>query len=135
MRNSYLDKEGYKRGILFLKNNLKVVPKLELMKVYRLITPYYQTENRMFNIVGGLSWAFLFPLVLVGVILTFKKQEFVPLHSALILILLTTLFFYGDHRFRESISPILILYAAYSLNHAIDKISFCPKQIATSGAS
>ncbi len=107
-----LDKLLFNRGISVIKNNLSKMPMLEIMKLYRMLTPFYHTPNKLFNLVGGIGWVLLFPLVLIGVGSTLKERLFVPLHATLLLILFITLVFYGDHRFTASISPFLVIYAS-----------------------
>jgi 4-amino-4-deoxy-L-arabinose transferase-like glycosyltransferase len=113
------DMAAYRYGIQFIKSHLKDMPKLELMKIYRLLTPFYNTPNRLFNLVGGLSWAFLSIFVFWGIINTFINMKFNPLHSAMLLILFSTLVFYGDHRFREAISPFLAVYASLGITQLV----------------
>jgi hypothetical protein len=106
------DEAGYRYGINFIKHHLKDMPKLELMKLYRLFTPFYNTANKSFNLIGGLSWAICSIFVFWGLAITFRNTKFNALHAAFLLMIFIALIFYGDHRFRESISPFLVVYAA-----------------------
>lgn len=105
------DKVAYSYGFKFIKNHAKDMPKLELMKLYRLITPFYGTPNVVFNIVGGGSWGILLPFVSIGLWMTLKNRAFLSLHAAVLLTVFITLVFYGDHRFRAAISPFIMVYA------------------------
>ncbi len=109
------DREAYRAGFDFLKEHLSDIPRLELMKLYRAITPFYNTPNKMFNLIGGVSWLILMPFAFLGIIITLKNRSFVPLLAAVALTLAVVLFFYGDHRFREAIAPVLVLYGSAGL--------------------
>ncbi len=123
MPNNYeLDKAAYRYGIDFVKNHIKDMPKLELMKLYRLITPIYNTPNKMFNLIGGLGWGLIFPFVILGILISWKNRIFLSLHSAVLLTLFIALVFYGSHRFRESISPMLMIYTSVGLSYLQSKI-------------
>ncbi len=106
------EKAAYGYGFDFIKRHLKDMPKLEAMKVYRLITPFYGTPNKTFNIVGGISWGVLSIFVAIGIITTFNEKNFTSLLAAVLLILFITLVFYGSDRFREAISPFLVIFAS-----------------------
>jgi 4-amino-4-deoxy-L-arabinose transferase-like glycosyltransferase len=109
------DKKAYQIGIDFLKNHVRDIPKLEFMKFYRAITPFYETPNKTFNLIGGGSWLVLMPFALLGIALTLKNRSFIPLHAAVALTLFGVLVFYGSHRFRESIAPLLVLYGTIGI--------------------
>lgn len=118
---SYLhDKKAYQLGFVFLKKHFKDIPKLELMKLYRTITPFYKTPNRIFNLIGGASWFVLMPFSFLGIALTLKNRLFIPMHAAVALTLLGVLLFYGGHRFREAIAPLLVLYGTIGFNYFRD---------------
>jgi hypothetical protein len=117
-RNPYeQDRTAYGYGIKFIKSHLKDMPRLEMMKVYRLFTPFYNTPNKIFNIIGGLSWALLSIFVLWGFIVTFGNTRLNSLYSTVLLTLFIALVFCGDHRFREAIAPFLAVYAAVGWFH------------------
>lgn len=105
------EKAAYRYGLNFIKRHLKDMPKFEAMKVYRLITPLYGTPNKTFNIVGGISWGVLSIFVAIGIIATLNKKKFTSLLAAVLLILFVTLVYHGSHRFREAISPFLVIFA------------------------
>jgi len=109
------DKMGYQRGFEFVKTHLKDMPKLELMKLYRLITPFYETPNRLFNLIGGLSWAILLPFCIIGIIIVLRNKLFLSLHAVLVLIIFIALAYYGSHRFLASIAPFLMIYSSIGL--------------------
>lgn len=109
------DKAAYTFGFNFVKRHLKDMPKLEAMKFYRLVTPFYETSNKLFNIIGGGSWGVLLFFVIFGIINSFKNIKFISLHSVVMLTLFIALLFYGDHRFREAIAPMLIIYGSAGL--------------------
>jgi hypothetical protein len=105
------EKAAYRYGFNFIKRHLKDLPRLEAMKVYRLITPLYGTSNKTFNIVGGISWGVLSIFVAIGLIAALNEKKFTSLLAAVLLILFITLVFHGSHRFREAISPFLVIFA------------------------
>jgi hypothetical protein len=106
------EKAAYRYGFNFIKRHLKDMPRLEAMKVYRFITPLYETPNKTFNVVGGISWGVLSIFVAIGITATLNEKKFASLLAAVLLILFITLVFYGSHRFRETISPFLAIFAS-----------------------
>jgi 4-amino-4-deoxy-L-arabinose transferase-like glycosyltransferase len=112
LNNYDKDKEAYKYGFEFIKRHLKDMPMLEMMKLYRIITPFFESGNKMFNIVGGVSWAILFIFVFIGIITTLNNKKLIPLHATLLLLLFITLVFFGFIRYRDAFSPFLVIYAS-----------------------
>lgn len=118
----YREKTAFRLALQSIKKHLRDLPMLEIMKVYCLLTPFYNTPNKLFNLIGGGSWALLFPFCILGIAMTFKKKQFIPLLSTVILILFVTLVWGGNHRFRESIGPFLVIYGCVGFLDILNRL-------------
>jgi len=114
------DKMAYRIGFNTIKRHIRDLPKVEAMKLYRAFTFIYNTENKMFNAVGGASWALLLPFFIAGLLSSLGDKLFMPLHAALGLVVIVTLIWFGDFRYRESIAPVLVIYGCRGLSSAVD---------------
>jgi 4-amino-4-deoxy-L-arabinose transferase-like glycosyltransferase len=110
----------WKYGFEFVRDNWAMMPVLVGAKIVRLVSPFEPTPNRVVFWLFGLSWLLTAPWVAAGVWLLFRRHRPVPLFllAPVVAALLTTVVFYGSIRFRDSMIPILIVFAAYGLTEA-----------------
>lgn len=90
------------------------MPALIAAKLWRLVTPIKDTDNRMVQLAFASGWIVVGPLMLVGLVVTLKRK---PATAWLLLlpILATiagTVIFYGSDRFRDSVAPVFVVFAA-----------------------
>jgi hypothetical protein len=97
-----------------------MIPVLEGAKIYRLLSPFEPTPNRAVFWSFALSWLFTLPWMAAGVWLLVRhpRPAATVLLAPVVASLLTTVVFYGSIRFRDSIIPILIVFAAHGLTEA-----------------
>ena len=123
------DRREWEQGVAFLKGNPRKIPGLLAGKLYRLMTPFPQSANRVFVLIAALSQVVMLVLCGIGLIgfrLTtsdLPTSDFrhptsalhLPLLGQLLTLLATVLIFYGSERFRVPYEPILAVYAGLGL--------------------
>jgi hypothetical protein len=87
------------------------------MKMWRLISPFEETENRVVWWTFAVAWLFTAPWVVAGTILALNDDRLLGavLLVPLLATLATTMVFYGSIRFRDSVIPLLVVLAARAL--------------------
>jgi len=113
------EEQAWQYGVDFVARNAGRMPGLVAMKVWRLVSPFEATENRVVWWTFAVAWLFTVPWAVAGIVLALKDDRdriaggvlLVPLAATL----MTTLVFYGSIRFRDSIIPLLVVLAARAL--------------------
>jgi hypothetical protein len=120
LRGGELERESaaWRYGLEFVKNHVADVPRLCMMKIYRLITPFEETTNRAVYWAFALGWIVAAPLVVVGSVIAWRRS---PLPGVILLIPLAaviavTLVFYGLIRYRDAYAPTFLILAAVAMN-------------------
>ena len=110
----------WKYGFAFVGENWTMMPILIGAKIVRLLSPFEPTPNRVVFWCFALSWLFTLPWVVAGIWLLFRRHPPAAcfLLAPVIASVLTTLVFYGSIRFRDSMIPVLIVFAAHGLTEA-----------------
>jgi 4-amino-4-deoxy-L-arabinose transferase-like glycosyltransferase len=108
---------AWKYGMAFVTEHWSDMPGLVLMKLWRLVSPFEATPNRLVFWSFAIAWILTAPWVAVGIVLSLRSQ---PIAASVLLLsvlptVVTTMVFYGSSRFRDSIVSILIVFAAYGL--------------------
>lgn len=116
------EQAAYRNAISAIKRHLGEFPKLEIMKLYRLVTPFYETGNKLFDLVGGLSWAILFPFSVFGMVRTARDRRYLSVHTLVLMAIIAALIWFGSYRYREAIGPFLVLYGAVGFYFFLDKL-------------
>jgi 4-amino-4-deoxy-L-arabinose transferase-like glycosyltransferase len=100
-----------------LRRHPDQIPTLQLAKLYRLLTPFEPTTNRVVQWCFALAWILTAPFVIVGLWELWRRDAvlfaFVVCHFAGLL--LATELFYGAARFRHAVEPLLMACAAVGL--------------------
>jgi hypothetical protein len=117
---------AWKYGLEFIGRNPKRIPGLVAMKLWRLSSAFEDTPNRPVFWAFAAGWLLTAPWVIAGIILTFRTDKVVA--AALLTPVLATvtaaMVFYGSVRFRDSVAPILIVFAARGLVPLVSRL--CP---------
>ncbi|MCE9591356.1 MAG: glycosyltransferase family 39 protein [Planctomycetes bacterium] len=101
-------------GVQQVRENMTLMPGLELAKLWRLVSPFTNTPNRGVYWAFALSWALAAPFCVIGIVSLWRRHRavavvlLVPLAGTV----LTALIFYGSVRFRDSLTPVLMIFAA-----------------------
>lgn len=86
--------------------------RLEVMKVYRFVTPILESPNKAYRVLVGGGWAVLAPLLLVGIWRFGGTRTAYGLNAVLLGMLAIALLFFGEARYRAAIAPVLAVYGA-----------------------
>jgi 4-amino-4-deoxy-L-arabinose transferase-like glycosyltransferase len=116
------EQKAYSVALDAIRRHINELPKLEAMKLYRLVSPFYDTPNRIFNIVGGSSWAILFPFSVVGILSAARDRRYIPMHTLVLMTIIVSLVWFGSYRYREAIGPFLVLYGVVGFYFLADKL-------------
>ncbi len=109
--------QAWRYGLDFIARNPGRLPGLVVMRLWRLISPFEGTENRVVWWVFGVTWLFTAPWAVAGLFLALKDGRtivavlLVPLMATLV----TTIVFYGSIRFRDSVIPLLVVLAGHAM--------------------
>ena len=100
---------SWRYGRAFIRENLKQMPYLVLMKLYRLVSPFSATENRAVYWVFAISWCLIAPVAGVGFYRwwSFDHRTAAAAIVPLVGTVLTVVIFYGSVRFRDSVMPVI----------------------------
>jgi hypothetical protein len=108
---------AWRYGFHFVRTHLDQMPRLIVARLRRLVSPFQATANRTVYYSFGLSWLLTAPFVAYGMFLVFRSR---PLAAAVLLTpvlatIATTIVFYGSIRFRDSVAPLFLVFAAAGL--------------------
>ncbi len=106
----------WRHGIAYVKAHPGTAIQLLGWKVWRLVSPFKRTPNQAVYWTFALAWLLLAPLTALGIWRLFRESAAAAwiIVLPLCVTLATALVFYGSVRFRDSVSSILILPAAYA---------------------
>lgn len=120
------DKMEWKIGKEYVRNNLSKMPLLEAGKFWQLLRLFPKSNNRIYVLVAGLGWMFLFPLMVVGMWYVWRdkvnRYMFITVNTQILTLLVTVAIFYGSERFRMPYEPLLAIYAAVAVVKIKEKI-------------
>lgn len=101
----------------FLRENFKSLPYLETMKMYRLMSPFEETDNKVVYWVFSAAWLIAAVFMILGLWFAARINgvAFYVLVCPLIAMVGTALIYYGAGRFRDSVAPLYLLFSALGL--------------------
>lgn len=107
-------------GKAFLRAHPEAIPRLAWYKFYALWTPVSTTPNALFNLALGLSYGAALPFMIAGVVLFARRRGWLDpsllvLAAPVVATTAGTIAFYGSARFRSTIEPVLLVFAAFAL--------------------
>src|SRR5262249_10951809 len=106
-------------GTQFLRTHVSDAPRLLWYKLRAFWTPVSSTPNAQFNLIMELSYGPILPLMLIGFWLFLRRHaaaQITLLTAPIIGTLLSALVFYGSARFRSTIEPVLLIFAALAIS-------------------
>lgn len=114
------DRQAWNYGVAAVQHNLRHVPRLEILKLRRLLSPFFETSNRAALWALAIGWLITAPFVLLGVwrIVARSRADWLLWTPVLLPILSTVVMceiFYGGARFRDAVSPLFVVVAAYGI--------------------
>ena len=127
-----LEAAAWRYGLEFIANHPGQMPKLLMMKVWRMFSPFIDTPNRVAFWAFALGWMMTLPFVFYGMFLTYQyhREDFLVTALPIAATLVTTIIFYGSTRFRDFMAPIFVVYASI----VIERLLYSLRQIPNSGA-
>ncbi len=107
----------WRYGFQFLEENPGQILPLVASKFMRLAAPFTRTENQLASWIFAIAWIITGPLMLLGMWWLRRKDPaaFFLLALPMAGLLATVFIFYGSIRFRNSISTLLVIPAAYAV--------------------
>ena len=107
-------------GKQFIALNPQAVPRLLWYKLRAFWWPIPTTPNQKFNMIISLSYGALLPLIVAGFWLLLKQRPHSTTQLAILTLpiqatVLATVVFYGSARFRCTIEPFLLVFAAVAI--------------------
>ncbi len=114
-------------GKQFVRVHLADLPRLTWYKFREFWTPVGKTPNHAFNLIVGLSYGAAIPFMLGGLWLAIRTpgrdtQAIIIVLTAIAGTLLSGLVFYGSARFRSTIEPLLLIFAAVALTRLLSRL-------------
>lgn len=103
----------------FVQQHLADMPRLTYWKIYRLLTPFEATPNRLVHWVFAVGWLLSLPLLLLGWRAAFKTNRTAAavISVPILSILLCAVVFYGCVRFRHTVETLFMVLAAVGVAH------------------
>jgi len=126
------EKVAWRLGISWVRTHLADMPQLAGYKLIRFWLPDVSSPNRKFVILQTVCGIPFTLLVLLGLVFSFRAPyrnavEWWPLDAVVVSNLLNVIIFYGSPRFRDAITPVLMVYAALGLHAILSKFSRPPE--------
>lgn len=115
-------------GVEAVRAHAAQLPYLTAMKVWRLMSPYFETPNRVSLYAMAIGWIGTAPFFAWGLttwcrMTTPARSIGLTLLSPLLAMLVTTVIFYGSPRYRDAAAPVVIVFAAIGLLRGIPRAS------------
>lgn len=113
--------QAWSYGIRSIRENLHRIPYLTIMKLWRLLSPFFDTPNVTAMWILALGWLATAPFIVYGL---YRLAAHGPQSNWLWMVPITpmiatigiTVLCYGTPRFRDAISPVLVVVAAVGLS-------------------
>jgi 4-amino-4-deoxy-L-arabinose transferase-like glycosyltransferase len=119
LRGNEVEREAaaWRYGKEFIKANPEAMPRLLIMKIIRIVSPFTETSNRIVRLSFAVGWLLTVPLLALGVLISTRRN---PLATAVLAIpclatLATALIFYGSDRFRDGLSPAWMVFVGVAI--------------------
>jgi len=112
---------AWRYGLYFIRTHLDDMPGLIAARLRRLVSPFEATANRPVYYSFGVAWLLTSPFVAYGMILVSRDRRLaaVVLLTPILSTIATAVVFYGSIRFRDSVAPLLLVFAATALVKAL----------------
>lgn len=119
------DAQAKQYAVTFMREHRADMPRLRLWKLYRLVTPFQATDNRAVYWAQAVSWIALAPLLAVGIVIALRRR---PIESLLwvgpmAVTLAVTLVFFAIIRYRDTLLPAMVPFAALAIDTAWRRLS------------
>jgi len=114
------DQLEWKLGKQWVASHWIDMPLLTVYKMARFWLPDFSSGNRMFVLMQVVGYTPVGILIVLGLYVSLRRGKamtsgWLAVHGILAANLVSTVVFYGSGRFRDSITPVLMIYAAAGL--------------------
>jgi len=104
-------------GKAFVRGHVGELPRLMWYKFYAMWTPVSDTPNAKFNRILEVSYGAALPFMVVGFVMVGRRRgwidpTFLAIMAPIVATTAATVVFYGSARFRSTIEPLLLIFAA-----------------------
>jgi 4-amino-4-deoxy-L-arabinose transferase-like glycosyltransferase len=111
------DRQAFGYGTAAIYEHASLVPRLVAMKLWRLVSPFFETPNRVALWVLAGGWILTAPFVGMGLYSILRGPRRARLQWGILLIpIIATIgmcaLFYGSPRFRDGLAPLFVVLAA-----------------------
>lgn len=115
------DRAEWELGKAFLRSHWREIPRLVWYKLYAMWTPVSTSPNALFNLVLQVSYGAALPFMLLGLVLFVRHRgatdpDLLILLAPVVATTAASLAFYGSARFRSTIEPVLLVFAAAAVH-------------------
>jgi hypothetical protein len=122
------DKLTWSYGVAAVREHLSRMPYLTVMKIWRLVSPTFETSNKVALLALAIGWIATGPFVAFGIwrIAAERTEEnwrWLVLIVPLLATGATAIVFYGSSRFRDALAPIFVVIAAFGWSRLRDIIT------------
>jgi len=110
-------------GLAFIRENPRAMPGLVISKIGRLVTPFPRTENKVVYWSEAAAWVVLAPLCAFGVVRWWRERrgDLLVMLLPIAVTLAVAVVFFAIVRYRNALSPILVVFAAPTVAWLIEK--------------
>ena len=119
------DQLEWKLGKDWVAAHLANLPLLTVYKIGRFWLPDWSSRNTKFVLMQFVAYSPMGILILLGLYVSLRPIQkaatppWLAVHGILLTDLVATIVFYGSARFRDSITPVLMIYAALGLERVV----------------
>ena len=101
-------------GVDAIRANMDQMPILIAAKLWRLVTPIKDTDNRLVQVAFAASWIAVAPFFVWGTLIGWRRSAGMTwlLMLPVLATVASTVVFYGSVRFRDAVAPVFIVLAA-----------------------
>ncbi len=119
------DAAARRYGLTFLNEHRRDVPWLVVMRLWRFVSPFEPTPNRLVFWAFALSWLVTAPWFVAGLVVAWRENRRIALVlvAPLLATSATVIMFYGSIRFRDSIAPVFVALAAGALEKSLSSFA------------
>jgi 4-amino-4-deoxy-L-arabinose transferase-like glycosyltransferase len=122
------DRLEWELGKQFVRQHPAAIPRLSWYKLYWLWTPESRTPNVTFNRIHVVSYGLMLPLMIAGLVMLVRRrglrdEALMAVVAPVVATTAATIVFYGSARFRSTIEPFLLVFAAVAIAVIASRLS------------
>jgi len=117
--------QAMRYGVDAIRAHADQMPALIVAKLWRLVTPIKDTDNRLVQVAFAVGWMMVAPCFIAGIVIGLRRSRAITwlLLLPVFATLASTVIFYGSVRFRDAVAPAFIVLAAAGGQWAWQRLS------------